>query len=251
MATKLPQLKLSQALIGFINHQTAAGLSDNTLTEYRCNFKKLGLFFKQNPCIAAISRSDLVGFFAWLRNDYISIPDGVAPRGAIKLSAKTILNIHTNLSALWRWAVKEGYAKENIVRSIERPKSTPPVIVPFSKEDIEKLLKASEVSRSWKTREQTVNKQPLANRNRAIILLLLDSGIRASELCAIKYNDINFANRSIKVFGKGPGKDPKERLVRFGKRTQDALWRHLGMRIKQLSDLEGRDSSIEAEVHQR
>jgi len=189
-------------------------------------------FFPKNPCIGSITRSDLVTFFAWLRNDYVSVPDGVAPRGEIKLSAKTLLNIHTNLSALWRWAVKEGYAKENIVLSIERPRVNAPVIVPLSREDVEKLITSTEVSRSWKTRAQTVSKQPLANRNRAIILMLLDTGVRASELCEIKYGNINFANRSIKVFGKGPGKDPKERLVRFGKRSQEALWRHLATRLE-------------------
>jgi integrase/recombinase XerD len=232
MATATPQLKLSQALIGFINHQTAASLSDHTIAEYRYNFPKLQRFFHQNPYIGAITRGELVTFFAWLRNEYVSVPDGVAPRGEIKLSAKTLLNIHTNLSALWRWAVKEGYAKENIVLSIERPRVNDPVIVPLSREDIEKLIRSTEVSRSWKTRAQTVNKQPLANRNRAIILMLLDTGVRASELCEIKYGDINFANRSIKVFGKGPGKDPKERLVRFGKRSQEALWRHLATRLE-------------------
>ena len=117
MATKISQLKLSQALIGFINHQTAAGLSDHTISEYRYNFQKLQRFFPKNPCIGSITRSDLVTFFAWLRNDYVSVPDGVAPRGEIKLSAKTLLNIHTNLSALWRWAVKEGYAKLAITMS--------------------------------------------------------------------------------------------------------------------------------------
>jgi integrase/recombinase XerD len=231
MATKLPHLKLSQAQIGFINHQTAAGLSDSTIRDYRYTLKKLDLFFIQNPSIGATTRSDLVGFFAWLRNDYVSIPDGVAPRGRIKLAAKSLLNIHTNLSALWRWAVNEGYAKENIVRSIERPRVSNPVIVPFSREDIEKLLNAVRVSASWKTREQTANQLPLANRNRALIMTLLDTGIRASELCGIRYGDVNFSNRSIKVFGKGPGKDPKERLVRFGKRTQESLWRHLAKQL--------------------
>ena len=84
MATKTPQIKLSQALIGFINHQTAAGLSDHTLAEYRYNFKKLEQFFPKNPAIGAITRSDLVSFFAWLRNDYTSVPDGVAPRPMLR-----------------------------------------------------------------------------------------------------------------------------------------------------------------------
>ena len=123
-----------------------------------------------------------------------------------------------------------------MVLTIERPKATAPVIVPLSREDVEKLLKTTDVSRSWKTRADTVNKQPLAKRNWAIILLLLDTGCRASELCGIKYGDINFSNKSIKVHGKGPGKDPKERLVRFGKRTQETLWRLLASRLDTIKD---------------
>ena len=83
MATRISPLKLSQALIGFINHQTAAGLSDSTLIEYRYNFKKLQLFFTNNPNIGGIGRPEMVAYFAWLRNDYVSVPDGVAPRGRI------------------------------------------------------------------------------------------------------------------------------------------------------------------------
>jgi hypothetical protein len=53
----------------------------------------------------------MIEFFVWLQEEYLAEPDGVAPRGKLKLSAKTVLNIHTNLSALWRWAVEEGFAK--------------------------------------------------------------------------------------------------------------------------------------------
>jgi hypothetical protein len=37
----------------------------------------------------------------------VAEPDGVAPRGRIPLSPKSILNIHRNLSALWTWAVRD------------------------------------------------------------------------------------------------------------------------------------------------
>ena len=59
-------------------------------------------------------------FFAWLGNDYVTRPDG-ARRGEFKLGAKSPLDIHTNLSALWTSAVACGYAGTNIVRIIPAP----------------------------------------------------------------------------------------------------------------------------------
>jgi hypothetical protein len=76
-------------------------MSPNTLRNYRVTFAKLQAFFDDDPPFPAITREQLIGFFAYLRDDYISEPDGIANRGQIKLSAKTILNIHTDLSALW------------------------------------------------------------------------------------------------------------------------------------------------------
>ena len=58
------------------------------------------------------------GFFAWLQDTYLTEPDGAAPRGKQRLSPKSILNIHTNLSALSRWAVTEGYTSENLLHTI-------------------------------------------------------------------------------------------------------------------------------------
>lgn len=52
-----------------------------------------------------------------------------------------------------------------------------------------------------------------------IIELLYATGIRVSELRNIKINDIDFNNKSIKVFGKGS----KERIVFFGDYAYDAI----------------------------
>ena len=52
--------------------------------------------------------------------------------------------------------------------------------------------------------------------------------MRASELCGIKFGDVNLTTNSIKVLGKGQ----KERLVYFGKRTSKALWKLLTPRLK-------------------
>ncbi len=155
----------------------------------------------------------MIEFFAWLQHDYVSIPDGVAPRGAITLSSKTVRNIHTNLSSLWHWAMDEELVPKNIIRTIDPPPISDRIIQAFTKEEIEKLLKACETSRSWKTRPQTRHNRFTADRDRAILLLLLDTGMHTSELCGIEHRDLNLNNHAIKVRGKGPGRDGKERVV--------------------------------------
>jgi integrase/recombinase XerD len=139
------------------------------------------------------------------------VPDGVAPRGAKSLSAKTVLNIHTNLSALWHWAEDEGLVKKNIIRSIEPPPVSEAVIQTLTKDETDLLLKACDTTRTWKSRAETSSARSTGARDRAIILTLLDTGVRASELCGIKYCDLNMNNHSLKVSGKGPGRAGTER----------------------------------------
>jgi len=229
MSTKT--IKLSQACEGMIRYKQATGKSDGTINDYRVTFKKLCLYFKDDPPFAEITRAALIEFFAWLQHEYVSIPDGVAPRGPITLSSKTVRNIHTNLSSLWHWGVDEDLVPKNIIRTIDPPPISKRVIQPFSKEEIELLLKACEVSRSWMKRPQTKTTRYTADRDRAILLLLLDTGVRASELCGIEYRDLNLNKHSIKVRGKGPGRDGKERVVCFGRRTAQAIWKVLLPRV--------------------
>lgn len=224
------ELSLSQACRGCLLYKTASGKSPNTIRNYRNSYKKLQLYFPDDPPFASITRSQLIAFFVWLQEDYVSEPDGVAPRGKIKLSPKSIYNIHTALSSLWSWGVDEDYVKTNIVRTIDAPKYEKPAIEPFTEEQARALLVACNHSRTWRTRA-TTNSRPTAARDQAIILLLLDTGVRRSELCDICIKDIDLKGRTLHVRGKGRGRDKKERIVQLGKRTAKAIWRYMTMRL--------------------
>jgi integrase len=228
MASKLT---LKQACEGMIHYKTAAGKSPHTILDYRNTFKKLLLYFPKNPPLASLTRADLIAFFAWLQEGFEAEPDGAAPRGKFRLSVKSVLNMHTNLSALWTWAVNEGLVEKNIIRTIDPPPVAEPNMVPLTKEDVASLLKACDVSRTWKTRVGKTSTRPNANRDRAIFLTLLDTGMRSGELCGIRFADINFTNNSIEVSGKGP-RGGKKRTVYFGKRVAQALWRYLQPRLE-------------------
>ncbi|MFN3135633.1 MAG: site-specific tyrosine recombinase/integron integrase [Candidatus Kryptonium sp.] len=63
-------------------------------------------------------------------------------------------------------------------------------------------------------------------RDRAILETLYSTGIRVSELCGMNLEDIDFANETVKVLGKGG----KVRLVPFGKKAKEALIKYLDIR---------------------
>jgi integrase/recombinase XerD len=225
------KLTLSQALTGFIFYKSATGKSEHTIADYDVTRKKALAYFQSDPPLAAITRDDWIAFFSWLTHDYRSQPAGIAPRPVKPLAPKTIFNIHTNLSSFYSWAVKEGLADRNLIQTIDRPGYEKPVILPFTKDDCAALLKACATTRAWRTSAATASARYTADRDRAIVLLLLDTGIRAEELCTITLSDLNLDANTIIVRGKGRGRDKKERTVHFGKLCAKALWRYLLPRL--------------------
>jgi len=230
---KKSTITLSQACDGLVRYKSATGLSPNTIRNYRTTFAKLKAYFEshpersaaesQDPAFDSITRGQLIDFLAWLRDEYLSEPDGAAPRGQIKPSPKSILNIHTDLSGLWSWGVAEGFVPANIVRTIAPPDPKEPVVETLTKEEIDALLAACDRSKTWKNRQVVANERPTADRDRVIIMLLVDTGLRVSELCGLKIKDADLTNRHIVVFGKGN----KERALPISPRTAKTLWRYL------------------------
>lgn len=220
-------IPLSTAIEGFFRYMRAVGRSPHTISDYSYTFKKLTRYFPDDPAIGSLTKDKLVGFFAWLQEDYISQPNGVAPRKAKRLSSKTILNVHTGLSALWTWAVEEGYAEEHVVQRIERPATSSRPKEPITKDEVEALLQAARWTKEWKSDPGKRSERPTADRDIAMILLLLDTGIRASELASINREDLDLDANRVLVKGKGAGRDSKQRLVPFGPRTAKAIWRYV------------------------
>lgn len=130
------------------------------------------------------------------------------------VTAFTVSAYYRSLHTFFNWLVAEGFIDQNPMHNIKPPKVPKMVIKPFSAQDIEHLLLLCSGNTFLDT------------RNRAIILLFLDTGLRLDELSCIGLNSINFDQETIKVMGKGA----KERIVRMGKTTQKALLKYLLMR---------------------
>lgn len=205
-------LKLSQTIQGYLINAYARQLSPHTIVDYKNVIKKLQTFLKEDYLMSEIT-STHIGMFLG---------------GQAGLKKKTVLNYHTGLSALWNWAVSEGIADENVVRRIKPPKPELRVITPYTFEEVKLMLASLERSKRYTRPGQGWQDHALAEpeRARAIILFLIDTGVRAEELCSIKVGHVDKRLMRVKVFGKGA----KDRYVSFSTRTAQALWRYLSTR---------------------
>jgi integrase/recombinase XerD len=206
-----PQILFSKAVAGYMLAAEARHLSKNTLIDYSRTFRKFQDFLGEDPPIAKITRQQIEGF---LRSQTVS--------------NKTLLNYHIGLSALWTWAIGEELVEIHIIHRVERAKPEKRAVEPFTEDDIRKLLSVITTSRAYTRpgKRESAHSIPNAERNRAIILLLLDTGIRSSEMCGLRINQTDLKNRRIRVMGKGS----KERWVPFCARTGQVIWKYLATR---------------------
>jgi len=119
---------------------------------------------------------------------------------------RTLHTWHSHLRTFFSWMVKEGVLASSPMDRIDPPVYRSDQIQPFSNEQIETMLRAARKSHH-------------PRRDEAIILLLLDTGLRASELCSLRVNAVDMDERRLTVVGKGN----KRRTVYFGRRSARAL----------------------------
>jgi integrase/recombinase XerD len=226
-------MKLSDSTQAFLLDKKIAGFSPNTIRNYTLTLKRLGEYLDGDPELSDITTDDVRAFLDHLMTTRIK-PRGIAKRPERQLSAKTIKNIHTVLSSLWTWAVNEGHADTHVPRQIDVPSPSPPAIEPFTYADIKALTSHLSYSRKWDTNPDTKTERPRKRqlRDRAILLTLLDTGIRATELCELTLKNIDLADGRAHVKSKGrlDRGEGKERIVRFSPTTSRAISRYLAER---------------------
>lgn len=114
--------------------------------------------------------------------------------------------------AFFKYALQEEYISVN-----------PCVKVPWGKEDIT-LIKTFSDEEVKRMLDVFSGNDYMAIRNKAIIVMLVDTGIRNNELCQLKTEDIY--NGYIKIFGKGS----KERMVGISPYLQKCIIKYISVR---------------------
>jgi site-specific recombinase XerD len=136
----------------------------------------------------------------------------------------SIKDYYVNFYSLFKWIVSEGYLEESPLDNLPVPKVQASQIQPLSEAQVTALLESAKKTSSPK-------------RDTAIVMLLLDSGLRASEICNLKMQNLDIKNLDIRarrcfVLGKGN----KHRSVFFGRNTAKALWQYLRTQQREEGD---------------
>jgi site-specific recombinase XerD len=193
----------------FIRHLRATNRSEATLTVYTAGLKAF-----YDHLVAKGMPKDVLNIHREHLEPFISLL--IAAK-----SPATAATRFTALRSFFNWLVDEDEIPDTPMRRMKLPKVPLKMVPLISNEDLSRLFKTCD-GPSFEDR-----------RDAAILRLLLDTGLRRSEIANILYSrtddrlsDVNIQQGHIKVMGKGG----KERIVAFGAKSAKALDRYLRRR---------------------
>lgn len=170
------------------------GLAKNTLESYRRDLSQLEQFLAGRGLCAA-EEADLFAFLA-------------ARKGRAASAARRL----ASLKRFYQWCLRERLVALDPTLKLEAPRRAPRFPKSLSEADVEALLAAPDV--------QTA----LGLRDRAMLEVLYASGLRVSELVALRTFEANLDAGVLRILGKGA----KERLVPLGEEAVHWVKQYLG-----------------------
>ena len=169
------------------------GLSKNTIASYRTDLEQLAA--RKN--LLEVDDAELFSFLA-------------ARKGRASSAARLV----SSLKRFYQYCLRERRIAADPTLKLDPPKRAPRFPKTLSEADVEALLGAPDVS------------TPLGLRDRAMLETLYATGLRVSELVALKTFEVNLQAGVVRVMGKGA----KERLVPLGEEAVEWIARYLKAR---------------------
>jgi len=174
------------------------GLSDNTIQAYRRDIQKFAVFATGRSLgVKNIQRSDVVDFLGSLYR-----------KG---LDSRSVARHLVTIRNFFRFALMEGYIEDDPAATIESPRFRKSLPEFLSLAEVDCLLQQPDTS------------APVGLRDRALIELMYSAGLRVSELCGLRVEDMQIDAGCLRCVGKGD----RERLVPVGKQALAVVERYL------------------------
>lgn len=183
-------MTLTEACDQFLKYcESAISLSPHTMRAYSSDLDDTQRYFGVRKKIASVERDHLRQYIRHLREER-------------SFKETTIKRRLASMKLLFKWASAEEFIKANPFDSLNErirlPKRLPRALDRRDQAALRKALVIQDRSDDFD-----------AIRNKTIIHLLLDTGIRVGELVAIKLSDLLLANDCLVINGKGN----RQRLV--------------------------------------
>ncbi|MFC1892849.1 tyrosine-type recombinase/integrase [Chloroflexota bacterium] len=196
----MAKVKLDKLIVHFAQSNKAEGKSPKTISWYSEMLDGFIRFLESQGCRAALSDLDIE-----------SVREFIVHEQERGISPYTVQGKVRALKAFSSWLFREGYTADNLLCNIKLPKVPVILIEPLTAAEIDQLINYQ---------------NPLTTigcRDIAVLILMLDTGIRLSELCGLRFQDAHVEEGYLKVMGKGS----KERIVPVGATAQKMLWRYI------------------------
>jgi integrase/recombinase XerC len=186
------RLILGRAVELFLAAKAAEGASPRTIEWYRMILVRLVRAIGSERAVDGLDPAELRTWLVELRTT---------------LAPVSVAGYVRTLRVLGNWLLAEGLAEAAALRGLRRPRVPHKVIEPVADDVLRRLLAISSV------------------RDRAIVLLMIDTGLRVSEVASLRLGDLR-PDGTLKVRGKGS----RERMVPAGSTARQAIVRYLGQR---------------------
>jgi integrase/recombinase XerD len=175
------------------------GLAKNTLDAYRRDLNQLAAWLRRErgTALTAANHADLLGF--------------LAHKVRARARATTTSRQLSSLKRFYRYCLRQGRVQADPTLKIDSPKLPRSLPKSLTEEDVESLLAAPPVE------------EGLGLRDKAMLETLYASGLRVSELVALKLAQVSQDMGVVRVVGKGS----KERLVPVGEEALAWIRRYL------------------------
>jgi integrase/recombinase XerD len=182
------------------------GLSANTVEAYRRDLEKVAAWAEaeRGKDLVSLSREDIRDFLRWM-NEH-------------GYEARSVARSIATLRNFFKFLILEGILRNDPTASLEVPKSWQTLPRFLTLEEVHRLLEQPDTTRD------------LGIRDRAILELLYATGLRASELVALRLSDVDWDRGVLVCLGKGS----RERLVPIGRSAMEWLTRYLPVRQRWL-----------------
>jgi site-specific recombinase XerD len=187
-------MELQKAILQFLELRELDNCTPKTLRTYEQRLRYFStwlLEYHKVDEVEALKLEHLRGWMSYLKKT-------PTYRGQA-LSETSIYSYGQSLLAFCHWLELEEYIEKPITPRFKLPRVEKKFIPTYTSEDVEKLLEACEDGDV----HNSALRRALTARNRAIVTLFIDTGIRLSELAGLHLGDIDRQEKLLLVYRKG------------------------------------------------
>ena len=185
---------LEQAMAAYVQEIRAYGRNPKTLQWHQTSLGALRRYLWRQFHHTDVCDLTSASLRTWLAD--LSIAPS-ARTGATR-TVNTVAAYARSARAFCNWLVRQGYVSETLFPKDAVPKAQRGLPQPVEPEAFVHLLRACQLQGS-----RGGHNAGMTARNRAILWLLLDTGLQVSELCGLRLADVDRAGGTVTVRGKG------------------------------------------------